>query len=147
MVSLSSNQRHRISQRLLSIISFWGLGVAVGSYFGLFSSFPLPWVALLVAMGITIPLTIYYGSSNFRAYISRTPSQLPNPLSRLAHSSGPSLLLLRQSAFVAVNLCAKCSLGRFSSRSVGNRGFCIAKEHLEVLGLSPFRSSRFCGCG
>jgi hypothetical protein len=69
MVSLSSNQRHHIAQRLLSVISLWGLGVAVGSYFGLFSTFLLPWFALLVAMGITIPVAIYYGNSSFRAYI------------------------------------------------------------------------------
>jgi hypothetical protein len=69
MVSLSSNQRHHIAQRLLAIISFWGLGVAVGSYFGFFSAFPLPWFALLVAMGITIPVAIYYRNSSFRAYI------------------------------------------------------------------------------
>lgn len=69
MVSLSLNQRDRISKRLLSTISIWGLGVGVGSYFGLFSTFLLPWFALLVAMGITIPLAIYYGNSIFRAYI------------------------------------------------------------------------------
>jgi hypothetical protein len=68
MTSLSSNQRRHIAQRLFSIISFWGIGVAVGSYFGLFSIFPLPWFALLVAMGITIPLTVYYENSSFRAY-------------------------------------------------------------------------------
>ncbi len=69
MISLSLNQRNQITQRLLSIISVWGLGVAVGSYFGLFSTFPLPWFALLVAMGITLPLAIYYGNSVFQAYI------------------------------------------------------------------------------
>jgi hypothetical protein len=69
MVSLSSNQRHQILQRLLSTISIWGLGVAVGSYFGLFSVFPLPWFALLVAIGITAPVSIYYSNSTFRAYI------------------------------------------------------------------------------
>jgi hypothetical protein len=73
MISLSFNQRHHIAQRLLFIISFWGLSVAVGSYFGLFSTFPLPWFALLVAMSITIPLTIYYGNSSFRAYIRGLP--------------------------------------------------------------------------
>ena len=73
MISLSSNQRHRIAQRLLFIISFWGLSVAVGSYLGLFSTFPLPWFALLVAMGIATPLAIYYGNSSFRAYISGCP--------------------------------------------------------------------------
>ncbi len=69
MVSLSLTQRNQIAQRLLSIISIWGLGVGVGSYFRLFSTFPLPWFALLVAMGITTPLAIYYGNSIFRAYI------------------------------------------------------------------------------
>jgi hypothetical protein len=69
MISLSSNQRHRIAQRLILIISFWGFSVAVGSYFGLFSTFPLPWFALLVAMGIATPLVIYYGNASFRAYI------------------------------------------------------------------------------
>lgn len=69
MVSLSLNQRNQIAQRLISIISIWGLGVGVGSYFGLFSTFPLPWFALLVAIAITAPITIYYGNSTFQAYI------------------------------------------------------------------------------
>jgi hypothetical protein len=69
MASLSSNQRHQVAQRLLSFISIWGLCVGVGSYLGLFSTFPLPWFALLVAMGITVPLAIYYGNSIFRTYI------------------------------------------------------------------------------
>lgn len=69
MVFLSSNQRRRIAQRLLFVVSFWGFGVAVGSYFGLFSAFPLPGFALLVAMGITVPLIIYYWNLSFRAYI------------------------------------------------------------------------------
>ncbi|MEA5467208.1 hypothetical protein [Leptothoe sp. PORK10 BA2] len=69
MVSLSSNQRYHMAQRLLFIISFWGFSVAVGSYFGLFSTFPLPWFALLVGMGIVTPLVLYYGNSSFRAYI------------------------------------------------------------------------------
>lgn len=69
MVSLSLNQRNQIAQRLISIISIWGLGVGVGSYLGLFSTFPLPWFALLVAIAITAPVTIYYRNSTFRAYI------------------------------------------------------------------------------
>lgn len=69
MISLSLNQRNQITQRLLSIISLWGLSVGVGSYFGLFTTFPLPWFALLVAIGITAPILIYYGNSTFRAYI------------------------------------------------------------------------------
>lgn len=69
MVSLSLNQRNQIAQRLLSIISLWGLSVGVGSYFGLFTAFPLPWFALLVAIGIMAPTLIYYGNSTFRTYI------------------------------------------------------------------------------
>jgi hypothetical protein len=69
MVSLSVNQWHQITQRLFFIISIWGLSVAVGSHFGLFSMFPLPWFALLVAIGIIAPVLSYYGSSTFRAYI------------------------------------------------------------------------------
>lgn len=69
MVSLSLNQRHQIAQRLLFIISIWVLSVGVGSYFGLFRTFPLPWFALLVAIGITLPLAIYYGNPIFRTYI------------------------------------------------------------------------------
>jgi hypothetical protein len=71
MLSLSLNQRHQIAQRLLSAISIWGIGVGVGSYFGLFSTFPLPWFALLVAIGITVPTIIYYRNSTFQAYIQQ----------------------------------------------------------------------------
>jgi hypothetical protein len=69
MVSLSLNQRNQIAQRLIFTISFWGIGVGVGSYIGLFSTFPLPWFALLVAIGITAPVLLYYGNSTFHAYI------------------------------------------------------------------------------
>jgi hypothetical protein len=69
MMTLSLTQRDRITQRLLYTIIFWGLGVGIGSYFGLFSSFPLPWFAMLVAIGIVAPLGFYYGNSTFRAYI------------------------------------------------------------------------------
>jgi hypothetical protein len=71
MLSLSLNQRHQITQRLLSTISIWGIGVGVGSYFGLFSTFPLPWFALLVAIGITVPTIIYYRNSTFQFYIQQ----------------------------------------------------------------------------
>jgi hypothetical protein len=71
MVSLSLNQRHQIAQHLLSTISIWGIGVGVGSYFGLFSTFPLPWFALLVAIAITVSTTIYYCNSTFQAYIQQ----------------------------------------------------------------------------
>lgn len=69
MVSLSLNQRHQIARKFFLIISTWGLSVGIGSYFGLFSTFPIPWFVLLVAMGITTPIVIYYRNSNFRAYI------------------------------------------------------------------------------
>ncbi|GAB4144924.1 MAG: hypothetical protein Fur0046_22420 [Cyanobacteria bacterium J069] len=69
MTALSSNQRDRLARRFFSAISLWGLSVAISSYVGLFSLFPLPWFALLVALGITLPLAIYYRNSSFRAYI------------------------------------------------------------------------------
>ena len=69
MVSLSLNQRHQVAQKLIFTIGIWGVSVGIGSYFGLFSTFPLPWIAFLVAMGITLPLAIYYGNSVFQAYI------------------------------------------------------------------------------
>ncbi|MGL4882063.1 MAG: hypothetical protein ACRC8K_13505, partial [Waterburya sp.] len=69
MLSLSLNQRHQIAQKLIFTISIWGISVGVGSYFGLFRTFPLPWIALLVATGITLPLAIYYRNYVFQAYI------------------------------------------------------------------------------
>ncbi len=69
MISLSLNQRHRITARLISIIGIWGIAVGVSSYVGLFSTFPLPWFALLVAIGITAPVFFYYSNSTFHAYI------------------------------------------------------------------------------
>lgn len=69
MMTLSLTQRDRMTQRLLYTISLWGIGVGIGSYFGLFSLFPLPWFAMLVAMGMVTPLAFYYGNSTFRAYI------------------------------------------------------------------------------
>ena len=69
MVSLSLNQRNQIAQRLIFTIGIWGIGVGVGSYVGLFSTFPLPWFALLVAIGIMAPVMFYYTHPTFRAYI------------------------------------------------------------------------------
>jgi hypothetical protein len=69
MVSLSLNQRNQIAQKLIVTIGIWGISVGISSYFGLFSTFPLPWFALLVAIGITAPIAIYYGNSTFRAYV------------------------------------------------------------------------------
>lgn len=71
MVSLSLYQRHQITKGLLSIISVWGITVGVGSYFRLFSTFPLPWFALLVAIGIVVPTIIYYRNWTFQAYIQQ----------------------------------------------------------------------------
>jgi hypothetical protein len=71
MLFLSLNQRHQITQRLLFTISIWGIGVGVGSYFRLFSTFPLPWFALLVAIGITVPTIVYYCNSTIQAYIQQ----------------------------------------------------------------------------
>jgi hypothetical protein len=58
-----------MTRRLLCAITVWGLGVGIASYLGLFHSFPLPWFAFLVAIGIVTPLIIYWGNSMFRAYI------------------------------------------------------------------------------
>lgn len=69
MLSLSLNQRHQITQRLIFTIGVWGIGVGVSSYIGLFSTFPLPWFALLVVIGITAPMLFYYSNSTFHAYI------------------------------------------------------------------------------
>jgi len=69
MVSLSLNQQHQITQRLMLSIGLWGLPVAIGSYAGLFERFPAPLFALLVSVGITIPVVVYYRNSVFRAYI------------------------------------------------------------------------------
>jgi hypothetical protein len=69
MVALSSRQRDRVTQRLLYTISVWGLAVGLGSYFGFFRMFPLPWFACLVTLGIVTPLAIYYRNVSFRTYI------------------------------------------------------------------------------
>jgi hypothetical protein len=69
MVPLSLNQHNQITQRLLAILSIWGIGIGVSSYLGLFQTFPLPWFALLVAIGITAPVLIYYRNSTFQTYI------------------------------------------------------------------------------
>ncbi|MBW4618632.1 MAG: hypothetical protein KME17_04495 [Cyanosarcina radialis HA8281-LM2] len=69
MISLSLNRRHQIARQSIATIAIWGVAVGIGSYLGLFSKFPLPWFALLVAIGITAPVTLYYGNSRFRGYI------------------------------------------------------------------------------
>lgn len=69
MVSLSLNQRNQIARRLIFTIGIWGTAVGAGSCVGLFSTFPLPWFALLVAIGIMAPVVFYYSNSTCRAYI------------------------------------------------------------------------------
>ena len=69
MINLSTKQRDRITNRLIYTISLWAVGVGIGSYFGLFSLFPFPLFAMLVVMGIAIPVAMYYKNAAFRAYI------------------------------------------------------------------------------
>jgi hypothetical protein len=95
MVSLSLNQQHQITQRLMLSIGVWGLAVAIGSHAGLFERFPAPLFALLVSVGITIPVVVYYRNSVFRAYIqAMTASELFNAVSSLANSRSIGFFLL-----------------------------------------------------
>lgn len=73
MASLNLEQRQQISQWLLTILVIWGVGAAIGSYFGLFSSLPLNGFAALVVIGIILPVAIYYVSPGFRNYIQELP--------------------------------------------------------------------------
>ena len=69
MNSLTLERQQQISRWLFIILAVWGVGAAIGSYLGLFGLLPLPWFAALVAIGIILPVTVYYGNPIFRAYI------------------------------------------------------------------------------
>jgi hypothetical protein len=66
---LSFHQRQHMMRQIGFAIGIWGFSVGVSSYLGFFSAVPIPWFALLVVLGITLPLVAYYRNSLFRACI------------------------------------------------------------------------------
>lgn len=62
--------RNSITQRwFFLVLSLWGTAILIGGYYGLFTKINLNWIALLVVMGMTIPVVVYYSNANFHAYI------------------------------------------------------------------------------
>lgn len=59
-----------IDKQVVLTLTIWAITVSLLSYWGWFSQLPVPSIAFIVMLAIGILLTIYYGSEQFRAYIS-----------------------------------------------------------------------------
>lgn len=70
MRTANANNLERTERRVVFILSAWATIVSLAGYYGRFTKIPLPSIALLVVIGIAVPLLAYYRHKNFRAYIS-----------------------------------------------------------------------------
>src|SRR4051812_29984111 len=65
---------HQIDTRsgtrlLLGILAAWGLAVAVAAEAGVYRSIYPPLIGPIVALGIFVPVVVYYVSGRFKSYI------------------------------------------------------------------------------
>lgn len=68
MTTLALKPKQSITRNLALITAIWGTAVAVLANQGVFLMFPMPWYALLVALGIIIPTAIYFNSPSLQQY-------------------------------------------------------------------------------
>lgn len=60
-----------VTERVIVVtLSVWGVSVALAGYFNWLAKIPLPAIALLVMVGITLPLILYYRHQSFRDWIA-----------------------------------------------------------------------------
>lgn len=65
----SVSSYYSIQQWFVFILSVWALIVVTGGYYGLFAKIPLPSIGILAAIGIVLPIWIYYRYLPFKAYV------------------------------------------------------------------------------
>lgn len=70
MQTTSTKSLENTKRWTVAALSGWAVIVSVAGYYGLFTKFPLPSIALLVVIGIVVPLVIYYRNRSFRDYVS-----------------------------------------------------------------------------
>ena len=68
-VALRPEQLERIDRRFIAALTFWFIGVFATAWFGLYELLPPRPLVIPIAMGILIPVTIYFRSNSFRQYI------------------------------------------------------------------------------
>lgn len=68
MTTPTVSPNHTITRNLALIATVWATAVAVLASQGVFLMFPMPWYALLVALGIVIPTAIYFSSPSLQHY-------------------------------------------------------------------------------
>ena len=69
-MSKNRNAKNEITERWFVLsLTLWGAAVFTAGYFGIFSNINTNWVPLLVIIGITIPVLVYYLNEDFRSYI------------------------------------------------------------------------------
>jgi hypothetical protein len=61
--------RRRGTTNLLLVLAIWGLAVAFAAQDGLYARIPPLFLAAIIALGIIIPVVVYFASEGFRSYI------------------------------------------------------------------------------
>jgi hypothetical protein len=62
-------RRRRGARILLGVLAAWGLAVAFAAEAGLYRAIPPLFLAVIIALGIVVPVIVYAMSDGFRAYI------------------------------------------------------------------------------
>lgn len=70
MKPLLLNRHRNVERTTALVLAGWATFIAVASYCNLFVRLPLPSIAVLVVLGISVPLVIYFRNSVFRDYIA-----------------------------------------------------------------------------
>lgn len=70
MSTADVNNLENIERRVVFTLSAWAIVVFLAGYYDLFTKISLNSFALLVVIGIAVPVVVYYRNVNFRFYVS-----------------------------------------------------------------------------
>lgn len=69
MQTLKTSRHETTERRFVFALSAWAVAVFLGAYYSWFERIPLPAIALVVALGVTVPVIVYYRNKELRDYI------------------------------------------------------------------------------
>jgi hypothetical protein len=69
MIKKTEIDTRRGTRVLLSVLAIWGLAVVYAAETGVYGAFPPLFLAVIIALGIVVPVIVYAMSEGFRAYI------------------------------------------------------------------------------